>query len=379
MSTSDAMRPVDVLVTGAGAVGGHAVEFLARRSEIRRIAVIDLNPQAAAGVAWRARLGALQERSDVIVEGYGLDLADESAAEALIHRLRPRVVFHAATMLTVPEMARGLKPETFARVRADGMGGFLAAHICLAMKVQAVLARLSPRPPMITAPFPDFTNQVLARVGPAPITGIGNVDNMAAELQAMVAETLDVSALDVRPMIVAHHSVGEWFQRSGSAGDAPWFAKVFVDGADVTDRIDASALMAESARRIRGVSQEQRTAASGVKAVLAILRDEGIYLHSAGPLGRAGGWPARLFANRLELVPVPGLDEAKAAAINLAGQRAGGVEAIEADGTIVYTERCSAMMRDLFGIPLDRLAPGDIEKTARALRAALTDRIKSGG
>lgn len=377
MSAPDT-RPVDVLVTGAGAVGAHAVEFLARRAELRRIAVIDLSAAVASGVAWRARLGALQERSDVLVEGYGVDLNDVDAARALIHRLRPRVVFHAATMLTVPEMARGLKPEIFARVRADGMGGFLAAHICLAMKVQSVLAEMAPRPPMITAPFPDFTNQVLARIGPAPITGIGNVDNMACELQAMTAETLNVSALDVRPMIVAHHSVGEWFQRSGSAGDAPWFARVFVDGADVTDRLDVAGMMAESAQRIRGVPQEARTAASGVKAVLAVLRDEGVYLHSAGPLGRVGGWPARLWADRLELVPVPGLDAAKAAEINLAGQRAGGVESVEADGTIVYTERCTAMMHELFGIRLERLAPADIETTARALRSALTDRIKRG-
>jgi hypothetical protein len=373
------MKPFDVLVTGGGAVGGHAVEFLARRPEVRRIAVIDLNAAVAAGIAWRARLGALQERCDVIVEGFALDLANLAAAQELIHRIRPRVVLHAATMLTVPEMARGLKPETFARVRADGMGGFLAAHICLALKVQAVLAEMSPRPPLITAPFPDFTNQVLARIGPAPITGIGNVDNMACELQAMVAEALDVSALDVRPMIVAHHSVGEWFQRSGSAGEARWFARVFVDGADVSERFDLTALMAESARRIRGVNQEARTAASAVKAVLAVLRDEGCYLHSAGPLGRAGGWPARLWADRLELVPVPGLDEGEAARINLAGQRAGGIEAIADDGTLVYTERCAKMMRDLFAVELDRLAPSAIESTANALRAALTRRIREGG
>jgi hypothetical protein len=373
------MTQFDVVVTGAGAVGSHAVEFLARRPEVRRIAVIDVSAEVAAGVAWRARLGALQERRDTIVEGFGLDLADLAATRALVHHLRPRVVFHAATMLTVPEMARGLKPETFARVRADGMGGFLAAHIALALKVQAVLTEMSPQPPLITAPFPDFTNQVLARVGPAPITGIGNVDNMACELQAMVAEALNVSALDVRPMIVAHHSVGEWFQRSGSAGEAPWFARVFVDASDVSARFDLAALMAESARRIRGVNQEARTAASGVKAVLAVLRDQGCYLHSAGPLGRAGGWPARLWADRLELVPVPGLDDGEAARINLAGQRAGGIEAIEDDGTLVYTERCARMMRELFAIEVDRLAPSAIESTAKALRVALTQRIREGG
>ncbi|SEQ21937.1 Malate/lactate dehydrogenase [Faunimonas pinastri] len=369
------MSGCDVLVTGAGAVGGHAVEFLARRPEIRRMAVVDLRADVAQGVAWRARLGALQEDRNVSVEGFGLDLSDIGATRELIERLRPRVVLHAATLLTVPEMARGLSPEDFARVRADGMGGFLAAHILLAKVVQSVLDGMDIRIPMITAPFPDFTNQVLARTGTAPITGIGNVDNIACEIQAIVAEKLGVSSRDVTPMIVAHHSVGEWFQRSGSAGDAPWFARVMVDGKDVSERFDLTALMSESSARIRPVPQEQRTAASGVKAVLAVLRDEGRYLHSAGPCGRAGGWPARLWADRLELVDVPGLDLARAEAINNAGQLAGGIEAIEPDGTLVATARCRTMMRDLFGVEVGRVTPDAIEPTARALRRALSQRI----
>ncbi|WP_201833194.1 NAD-dependent epimerase/dehydratase family protein [Microvirga zambiensis] len=372
------MRPFDVLVTGAGAVGGHAVEFLVRRPEVRRIAVVDVRADVAAGVAWRARLGALQEGREVTVQGFGLDLSDADATRALLERLQPRVVFHTATLLTVPEMARGLTPDVFARVRADGMGGFLCGHLLLAVTLQKELARLSPRPPMITAPFPDFTNQVLAKLGPAPITGIGNVDNMACELQAIVSEKLDVAARDVTPMIVAHHSVGEWFQRSGSAGEAPWFARVYVDGKDVSEKFDLAALMAESAARIRPVPQEQRTAASGVKAVLAVLRDNGCYLHSAGPLGRAGGWPARLWADRLELVDVPGLDLQRAFDINMAGQRAGGIETIEADGTLVATERCRTMMEELFGVDVGRVAPDRIASTARALRQALSSRIASG-
>jgi hypothetical protein len=37
------------------------------------------------------------------------------------------------------------------------------------------------------------------------------------------------------------------------------------------------------------------------------------------------------------------------------------------------------MMRELFAIELDRLAPGAIESTAKALRVALTRRIREGG
>jgi hypothetical protein len=373
------MSGFEVLVTGAGAVGGHAVEFLARRPDVHSIAVVDINPQVAEGVAWRATLGALQEGKHVRTKGFGVDLLNQDAADAALASIQPRVVFHAATLLTVPEMARGLRPETFERVRDGGMAGFLSAHLVLGMKVQAAIAKLAHLPPMIMASFPDFTNQVLARVGTAPLTGIGNVDNMAVELQAIVAEKLGVRGQDVVPIIVAHHSVAEWFQRSGSAGAVPWFARVLVDGVDRSIELDLARLMTESSKRIRGVPQEQRTAASGVKAVLAVLRDDGTYIHSAGPLGRPGGWPARIWADRLDLVPVPGLDEAHAMEIALAGQQKGGCLAIEEDGTIVATEGCRTMMQDVFGIDVTRVAPADVEPTARALRQALTRLIAARG
>ncbi|RVA11189.1 NAD-dependent epimerase/dehydratase family protein, partial [Mesorhizobium sp. M7D.F.Ca.US.004.03.1.1] len=184
----------DILVTGAGAVGSHAVEFLARRPEVKRIAVIDVRKATAEGLAWRARIGALQEDKDVVVTGFAVDLLDRAALEETLAAIRPRVVFHAATLLTVPEMHRGLKPEVFERVRRDGMGGFLAAHICLAAAVQAGLAAAGSAAPLIVASFPDFTIPVLARMGRTPITGIGNVDNMASELQSIAAERLGVWA-----------------------------------------------------------------------------------------------------------------------------------------------------------------------------------------
>lgn len=93
-----------------------------------------------------------------------------------------------------------------------------------------------------------------------------------------------------------------------------------MDGCDRSDDFDLVSLMSESSARIRTVPQEQRTAASGVKAVLAVLNDTGTYIHSAGPLGMPGGWPARIWAHHLELVSVPGLDIAMA--MDMASARA---------------------------------------------------------
>ncbi|QQA41974.1 NAD-dependent epimerase/dehydratase family protein [Pelagovum pacificum] len=369
------MTGTDVLVTGAGAVGGYAVEFLARRPEVRSIVILDRDGDRATGVAWRATLGALQEGKHVSINGVAVDLADRDATAEVIARFAPRVIFHAATLITVPEMARGLPPDDFARVRASGMAGFLAAHLVLGLSVQAAIAETSLNTSLITAPFPDFANQVLARTGHAPLTGIGNVDNMAAELQAAVARKLGISALSVQPLIVAHHSVAEWFQRSGSAGAAPWHARVSVDGVDISEQLDLDGLMAESSARIRPVPQESRTAASGVKAVLAALRDDGTFLHGAGPAGLPGGWPIRLWADRVEVLPVPGIDRQAGIETALAGQRKGGIEQIEEDGTLIATETCAAMMSDLFGVDVSRITPAEIPETAMALRRALSARI----
>ena len=138
------------------------MEFLARRTDVRGIVVIDNQPGLAEGVAWRAHLGALQEGIDAKVQGWEMDVADVNALEEIIRTCAPRVVLHTATILTVRELAQRLRPETFARIRASGMAGFLPAHLYLGLRVQTALERISPRPFLVTVPFPDFTNQILA-------------------------------------------------------------------------------------------------------------------------------------------------------------------------------------------------------------------------
>ena len=365
----------DVVVTGAGVVGALAVEFLARRPEIRSICVTDIDGKRAAGAAWRARVGAYQEGYDCRVEARTIDLSNVEAASETLAALKPGVVFHTATIVTVPEMAKGLSPEDFERVRRDGMAGFVPAHAYLAINLQAALRNVSPCPRVVMAPFPDFTIPILSHLGDAPLTGIGNVDNIASALACIVAEDFGVPGSEVLPTVVAHHAVSEWFSRTGTADKAPWFARVSIAGEDVTDRLDLNALMARTTARLRGQSNESRVASSAVRAILAILRDEGAYFHSAGANGLPGGWPVRLFADRAELVEIPGLGFDEALAINVAGQRASGLESIEDDGTLVYSETCSAMMDELFEVKLGTVAAADIAPLALEIRRCLSRRI----
>ncbi len=369
----------DILVIGAGAVGAYVVEFLARRRDVRGVVVIDSRPGLAEGVAWRARLGALQEGTDARMQGLTVDAADVDAVEEAVRAHAPRVVLHTATILTVRELAERLRPETFARIRATGMAGFLPAHLFLGLRVQKALERISPRPWLVTAPFPDFTNQILARCGAAPVTGIGNVDNMASELQAMAATALGVPPAETNVMVVASHTTAESFQRDGVAGAGLWHARVSCAGADVTDQLDIAALMKESAGRMKGVLIEARVASSAIKIALGLIAGDGRLVHGAGPLGLPGGWPLRLFAGGAEIVLPPTIDHAEALAINIEGQRLGGLSEVTSDGTMVLEPRVTAMMREEFGLQLDVIPLADIEDIALALRAALDRRVAADG
>ncbi len=369
----------DVLVIGAGAVGAYVVEFLARRRDVRGVAVVDSRPGLAEGVAWRARLGALQEGIDAHVQGWEADAADVDAIEETVRACKPRVVLHTATILTVRELAQRLRAETFARIRATGMAGFLPAQLYLGLRVQKALERLSPRPLLVTMPFPDFTNQILASCGTAPVTGIGNVDNLASELQAMAAVSLGISPLKTTAMVVASHTTAESFQRDGAAGAGRWYARVFAAGVDVTDKLDIDALMKESARRMQSVLIEARVASSAIKIVLGLIVGEGKLVHGAGPLGLPGGWPLRLSPGGPEIVLPPTIDHATALAINLEGQRLGGLAEVTPEGTMVLEPSITTMMHDEFGLRLDAVPIDVIEETALALRAALDRRIATDG
>ena len=369
----------DILVIGAGAVGAYVVEFLARRKDVRGVVVVDSRPGLAEGVAWRARLGALQEGIDARVQGWKVDAAEVDAVEETVRDCSPGVVLHTATILTVRELAQRLPPDTFARIRATGMAGFLPAHLYLGLRVQKALDRISPRPLLVTVPFPDFTNQILARCGPAPVTGIGNVDNVASELQAMAASTLGVPPAEATVMVVASHTTAESFQRKGAAGAGRCHARVFCAGTDVTDQLDIANLMRESARRMQAVLIEARVASSAIKIALGLVAGDGRLVHGAGPLGLPGGWPLRLSAGEPEIALPPTIDHAGALAINIEGQRLGGLTEVASDGTMILEPRVTTMMREEFGVQLDAIPVDDIEDTALALRAALDRRVAASG
>jgi hypothetical protein len=367
-STSDA--PVDVLVTGVGAVGAYAVEFLARTPGLNRVVALDVNADAAAGVAIRAEAGAAMEGHTVRVEGYGADLRNVDATAALIAEFQPKAVLHIATLLPIGRMAKELDPAVFTKLRQAGFGTWMPVNALLSLQLVRAIEAAGTDTAFIDIPFPDFINPVLSRMGFDVLAGGGNVDNLVGQLRVGIARSRGISVDRVRVALVAPHAVAESFQREHSSSGWQYIARAFVDDVDVTESTDIEGILGSTSAVIEHVALDSRVASSGVAMATAVAKGETAYVHAAGPQGLVGGYPVSLSASGTEILLPDGVTLDEAVAVNEAGLVAGGIESIGADGTIVFTDNAVATMSELFGVTHATVDPSSIDEHAAELVSA---------
>lgn len=370
MSAAVSDAPVDVLVTGVGAVGAYAVEFLARTPGLERVVALDVNGDAAAGVAIRAEAGAAVEGHTVRVEGYGADLRDVDQTASLIAQFRPKAVLHIATMLPIGRMAKDLDPAVFTQLRQAGFGTWMPVNALLSLQLVRAIRDAGTDTAFIDIPFPDFINPVLSRMGFDVLAGGGNVDNLVGQLRVGIARARDVTVDRVRVALVAPHAVAESFQREHASSGFAYIARVFVDDVDVTGETDVERTLGETSAIIEHVPLDSRVASSGVGMAKAVALGETAYVHAAGPKGLVGGYPVHLSAAGAELALPEGIGFEEAVAVNEAGLVAGGIESIREDGTIVFTENAVRTMTELFGVTHATVDPSSIEAHAAELVTA---------
>jgi hypothetical protein len=137
---------------------------------------------------------------------------------------------------------------------------------------------------------------------------------------------------------------------------------------DVTSQFDTDLLLYRvSQDRHSGPPGNSVVAASGVKNGLALLHDTGLLAHSPGPQGLPGGYPVRLGASGAEVVLPTGVTMEQALAYAEAGQRCDGVERIEKDGTVVYTDKATQIIKEVLGYDLSSLDFDDCDEQAAEL------------
>ena len=282
--------------------------------------------------------------------------------------MQPQVIINCATLQTwwVRKM---LPPETADRLGEAGSGPWLPTHLALSRKLMLAVRASGWQGHVINSGIPDISNAVLAKRGLAPTVGLGNIDLVIPVLKMGVAERLGVPVRNVSVYAILHHAVVTHF-RKHTAGAPPYFLRLMVGDHDVTGQFDTDTLLHQVSKdRFVGEALNPSVAASGVKNGLALLRDSGLLTHAPGPQGLPGGYPVRFSGSGAEVVLPAGVTLEQALAINEVGQRGDGIERIEEDGTVVYTDEAIQIMKDVLGYDLAPLPFEECDERAAELIA----------
>jgi hypothetical protein len=346
-----------VLVVGAGDLGGRLLHGLAATGRAGEIVLAGRDVTRGAELVGLARTCAPACRFRFAQ----VDGTVQAQLEDLIAGAQPDVIVQCASLLS-PWALDG---------RDDARAGAMRAAFAVALPLQLPIVHATMRAaravgyagPVANLSFPDATNVVLGRLGLAPTLGLGNASMIALRVRAALRERLGAGAELPLVRVVAQHPQVFGVMRAEPPCDPAERVRVFLgeDG----ERHDDLAYVGHPLPRGRALNQP--TAAAAVETIAALLPGAApARLSVPGPLGLPGGFPVRIDAGALSLDLPAGqpLDDALRYVERMA--RGDGIQAIDADGTVTFTDEAQDAFREVAPWATAPLHPdGAVERAAR--------------
>lgn len=365
-----------VAVMGIGDLGGCVLRALAQAPEISHLYALDVDEARLRTAVADASAAASYVDGGARVEPLVVDMRNTDALATALTRLHPDVVVNTATLQSWWVITQLPQPLWRRLEEQARYGPWLPMHLTLAVKLMQALKTAALSPAVVNLAFPDAVNPVLAGLGLAPLCGAGNSDLLRAGIRSAAARRLNVPVRDVTACLLAHHFHVVYFwmelERKESLAHHPYFLRVMVRDADVTEELGAESLLAEAGRALpRGRAIVARTAASTDEKVRRLLRDDENLTHAPGPAGLVGGYDVRLGRSGARVVLPQGVSPSQARAMMEQAQRGDGIESIQADGSVAFSETAHQAMLEVLGYDCPLLRPSESEARADELRARL--------
>jgi hypothetical protein len=357
-----------VLLVGLGDLGGATLDLLARARWVRRIIVASRTTDAGVARVNLARVAAIASGAAPDITFVPVDLKDRDWTAEVIATARPDVVYSTATMQSwlVPER---LRPELRTPLASVGYGMWLPVHLALTRRLMLAVRAADYQGPVAAAAFPDVVHCALGKVGLAPTTGVGNVAEVVPKVALLAAARLGVPVGQVRVWLVGHHALVNAAYGDGdhTTEPPPFFVRVEHNGRDVTDAVNARALVL-SVFPTAGLAAIHSLTAATTLPVLAALSGAGDQAsHVPAPGGLPGGYPVVVREGRVDVIELPGCPLTDAIALNERSHAWDGIDRIEEDGTVVLREDSAAALRRLLNYDGERVRVEDADARATDL------------
>jgi len=357
-----------VMILGLGGVGYETMQNLACDPSVDRLVAADIDAETG-----RRRLNAARYRGDYHethpdMEFQAVDLLEIDSAVGALEEAEPDVVTTAVTLL--PYGAFEALPSSVTddlvefAPNGPGFACIVPGQIPLVHNLMQAIERADiPTPHVINASLPDVINPTLDRIGAGPVAGSGNVAHLVAPIKLICRRQFGVpmEAVDVY-LAISQTGVHASFVNC-SLRDVPYYLKVLVDGDDVSDEIDLDVELQRQRLPFPTQPGEEEistvTGASSARIASALLNDTGEVLHAPGPNGLEGGFPVRFDRSGAEVVLPDDITREEALEICREGNRFNGIERIDDDGKIVFTETTRDVLEEFLGVDIPSCSPSN--------------------
>ena len=323
-----------VLLIGAGDMGERFAMGLAASGKVRELVLVDV-----AGSGLREKAAALISSHDVRVRAVETEPRDQYSFERLLRDLAPDLVIQAAALQSPWALIGRDDPVANALNRA-GLAIRLPFQLPCLLAVMRAVRETGYDGPVANISLPDITHPILAQHGLTPTIGLGNVSMLLLRSRAAWrARNGDEAAPLLR--LVGHHNHVYGVMQATPPADPADGPRVYV-GEDGT-RADELAYGGPPMQP--GLRYNHVTAAAALPVLLALLPDAApLRWSTPAPLGLPGGFPVRIADRRIELDLPPGLDVDEASEFCRRIAHGDGVDHVDDDGTVHFTEAAKAVM-----------------------------------
>ncbi len=350
-----------VLLLGLGDLGSRIAQIVAERG------LANAWKLASRGASAGDLAQRLRRTTGCEVSGEKVDGLDPAGVTRLMADFEPDLIIQGASLLS-PWALPECETAPALGIVAAGFALQVSAQLPVVMTVMRAHKDLGLSCPVINCSFPDLTHPILKCCGLAPTAGIGNV--------AMIARRLE----EVRPepqrgrlRVIAHHAhVTPVLTGKSPATELP------------------PPLAYENGRRLGkeqiylqpglapGRQFNDLTAVTAIPLITGLLdASASVDTHAPGVLGLPGGYPSRIRGGTIELDLPGGISREEAVDFNNVSARADGVERIEKDGTLIYTEEAKRYASPWCAELAEPLAPRDLEARFQVLQSFYQSCLRS--
>lgn len=348
MSTTSTENDLIMLV-GMGDLSSRLLTMLMSNPRTNRVVLAGRDPERLLKQANLARFTTTNLGLFGSIDTERVDLWDVDSTAETLARWRPSIVFMGASQQSWRILTE-LPQKSFEELDQAQLGPWLPRHLTLNHLLMRAVEQSGTKPKVVNAAFPDAVGPVLAKVGLAPDMGVGNVANIIPALTHGFARHSGVDPAVVEIRLVAQHYFSHYVPRFGDSRKGVYHLTARVGGEPLTvphERVFRD--LTGPLKRLGGLDGQSLTASSATRVLTALATDSGEICHTPAPNGLPGGYPVRVDRSgaAVDLDPELSLDEA--VRINEVCQAADGIEHIDEEGTVTFTDPEMDVMKRVIG------------------------------